>query len=222
MNCAEFWRDWKKLKKRNRAFKFAAAVLVSLLGWILLAPCLATLLIVEKPLARADAIFVLSGSAAYIERNQKAAALYRRGVAPKIFLTDDGVKGGWDKKERRNPFYVERARWELMGQGVPEDAIEVLPGTVEGTEDEAKLFAEAAREKDLKSVLLVTSAYHTRRTFWTFENSAKKNDLAIEIGIESPPTGQQTPPPFYWWATATGWRVVGAEYVKIVYYWFFY
>lgn len=203
-------------------FKSVIAVLVLLLGWILLAPRLATLLIVEKPLARADAIFVLGGSAAYIERNQKAAALYKQGVAPKILLTNDGIKGGWDKKEQRNPYYVERARRELIGQGVPENAIEILPGTVGGTEDEAKLFAETAREKDLKSVLLVTSAYHTRRTLWTFEKTALKNDLPVEIGIESPPTGQQTPPPFYWWATPTGWHVVAAEYVKIVYYWLFY
>lgn len=203
-------------------FKLVCASLILLLGWILLAPRLATLLIVEKPLAKADAIFVLSGSAAYIERNQKAAALYRQGVAPKILLTNDGIKGGWDKKERRNPYYVERARWELIGQGVPEDAIEILPGTVSGTEAEAELLIKTTREKDLKSVLLVTSAYHTRRTLWTFEKTALKNNSSVEIGIESPPTGQQTPPPFYWWATATGWHAVAAEYVKIVYYWLFY
>ena len=210
------------MKKENRAFKFVVIVLILFFIWILSAPYLASFLIVEKPLEKADAIFVLGGSATYIERNQEAAALYKQGLATKIFLTNDGSRGGWSIKEKRNPYFVELARWELIAQGVPENVIEILPGTVAGTGDESELLVKSVRERNLKSVLLVTSAYHTRRALWTFENTASKNKLSIEFGIESPPTGQQTPPPFYWWLTARGWQDVGAEYVKIIYYGFFY
>jgi hypothetical protein len=41
----------------------------------------------------------------------------------------------------------------------------------------------------------------------------------VKIGIESAPTGQQTPPPFYWWLTARDWQMVAGEYVKSLYYW---
>ncbi len=54
-------------------------------GWIFIAPFLAKNLIVEKPVEKADAIWVLSGSAAYIERNQEAAQAYKKGVASENF-----------------------------------------------------------------------------------------------------------------------------------------
>jgi uncharacterized SAM-binding protein YcdF (DUF218 family) len=210
------------VKNRSRNFKFLVIILVLFLFWIIVAPFLAKNLIVEKSLEKADVIVILSGSSAYIERNQEAVILYKQGIAPKIILTNDGLKGGWNKIEQRNPYFVEKARAELISQGVPVEAIEVLPTFVDGTDEEADLFAKFAREKDLKSVLLVTSAYHSRRTLWTFEKAAAKHNLSIEIGIESPPTGQQTPPPVYWWLSPTGWTSVGEEYVKIVYYWLYY
>lgn len=206
----------------NRKFKVAITFLALFLIWIFTSPFLAKNLIVEKPLEKADAILVLSGSSTYIERTRKAAELYKKGVAPKIFLTNDGGQGGWDKKEQRNPYFYEKARWELMANGVPESAIEVLPEIVEGTNDEAILLAKTVRERNLKSILLVTSAYHTRRTLSVFEMVLRENIDLTEIGIASPPTGLQTPSEFYWWLRPKGWQFVAGEYLKIVYYWVFY
>lgn len=208
--------------KTTRSFKLITILLLSLLAWILLAWFAAEHLIVEKPVERAEAILVLGGSAAYIERTQKAAQLFNDKIAPKIFLTNDGTKAGWSKKEQRNPPYVELAEQSLIGQGIPKENIEILPTVTESTQDEADLLAKTAKERNLKSILLVTSAYHTRRTLWTFEKTMQYNDVPVKIGIESPPTGQQTPPPFYWWLTANGWRFVAGEYLKSVYYWVYY
>ena len=69
--------------------------------WIFAAPFLATNLIIEKPLEKADAIFVLGGSSVYFERTQKAAELYKKGVSDKIFLTDDGERGGWSQSGKK-------------------------------------------------------------------------------------------------------------------------
>jgi uncharacterized SAM-binding protein YcdF (DUF218 family) len=208
------------VKKFSRSLKASVIFLILLVAWFFVAPFLAESLIVEKPLERADAIFILSGSSTYLERTQKAAEIFKAGTAPKIFLTDDGSQGGWDRQERRNPFFAERARWELIKQGVPEDAIETLPGVVEGTQDEAILAEKTLRERNLKSILLVTSPYHTRRTLSTFETLLHKN--GVEIGIASPPTGVQSPSPNYWWLSANGWKFVAGEYLKIAYYWLFY
>lgn len=210
------------MKARSGIFKIISGFLGLLLLWILLAPILAENLIVERSLEQADAIFVLGGSAAYVERNQQAALAFKKGIAPKIFLTNDGLKGGWNKKEQRNPYFVERAKWELIAQGVPESAIEILPEIVDGTHDEAALFAETFKERNLRSVLLITSAYHSRRTLRTFENAALKNNLSIEIGIEPAFVGQQTPPSFTWWLKRAGWQYVAGEYLKSFYYWLFY
>lgn len=212
----------KSEKGLSRGFKFLCFSLLFFLLWIFLAPFLAKALIVEKSMERADAIFVLGGGSTYLERTQKAAELYKNGRAPKIFLTNDGSQGGWNQVLQRNPFFVEFAQWELVKQGVAPEAIEVLPGVVESTHDEAVLLAKTLKEQNLKSVLLVTSGYHTRRTLWTFEKVFRDNNDSLRIGIESPPAGQQTPMPSYWWFSLRGWDFVAGEYLKIVYYWLFY
>lgn len=206
----------------KKFLRIAVYFFIVLGAWVPLAWLLADYLVFEKPLSKADAILILGGSATYIERTQEAAEIFKKGIAPKIFLTNDGLQGGWNQKEQRNPYFAELARWELIRQDIPEEAIEILPTVVKGTNDEANLLARVSAERKLKSLLLVTSAYHSRRALWTFERAMSRNNVSLNIGIESPPTGQQTPPPSTWWLNSTGWRMVGLEYVKIVYYWLVY
>jgi uncharacterized SAM-binding protein YcdF (DUF218 family) len=175
--------------KTSGSFKLITTLLLLFIAWILLAWFAAEHLIVEQPIERAEAILILGGSAAYIERTQKAAQLFKDEIAPKIFLTNDGTKAGWSKKEQRNPPYVELAEQSLIGQGIPKKNIEILPTITKSTQDEANLLVKTAKERNLKSILLVTSPYHTRRTLWTFEKTMQYNDVPIKIGIESPLTG---------------------------------
>lgn len=204
-----------KSKKAKVAKVLIYGFCLFFLVWIFLAPFLANLLIVEKPLERADAMWILGGSSTYLERTSKAAELYKQNVAPKIFVVNDGVFSGWNKAEQRNLPVYELARRELIAKGVPNGAIEVLPKLVEGTKDEADLLVETAQIRNLKSVLLVTSAYHSRRTFWIFQRTVLKNNLSIEIGL-------QTPPKSFGWFSPNDWLFVSKEYVKMAYYWVFY
>lgn len=206
----------------TRSFKLIAAFLLAFLAWILLTPYLAERLIVEKPLEKADAILVLAGSSAYIERTQKAGEIYRQGIAPRIFLTDDGERAGWSRIERRNPAFVELARENLIEQGVPAESIEILEPSATGTIYEAEILRKKVEESDLKSILLVTSAYHTRRALQTFEKIFAEKNTDAEIGIESAPIGEKTPKPIAWWLSSRGWSAVGGEYVKSLYYWVYY
>ena len=188
--------------------------------WIIFAPFLATFLIVEKPLARADAIIILSGSAVYKERTKKAAELYKQGIAPRVIISNDGGRAGWLDDEKDNLPFVELEQRELIANGVEPEAITVLPGTVSGTDDEAKRLAEEIAARPIGKVLIVTSAYHSRRALRTFEKIlAGKN---VEIGIAHPPTGEQTPQPNYWWLRPRGWQTVAGEYVKSAVYYLYY
>ena len=83
---------------------------------------------------------------------------------------------------------------------------------------EARLLGKKAAEARWKSLLIVTSAYHTRRALWTFEHVFAKNGVETKLGIVPARTGQQTPPALYWWLTWEGWRDVAGEYVKSVFY----
>ncbi len=193
-----------------------------LLVWTFVAPFLAERLIVARPMDHADAILVLAGSGAYLERTNKAAFLYKEGVASRVLLTNDGKIAGWSRKEQRNPRYVELAKRRLVAQGVPESAIEIFSPEVSGTIAEAKLLGKKAAERRWKSLLIVTSAHHTRRALRTFESVFAANGVETQIGIVPALNGEQTLPASYWWLTATGWQDVAGEYVKSAYYYLAY
>lgn len=170
----------------------------------------------------ADAIVVLAGSAAYIERTHKAAFIYKQGAAQKILLTSDGEQAGWSQREQRTPPFVELAKRELMANGVPESVIKILAPKVSGTIKEAELLSEIAAANRWKSLLIVTSAYHTRRSLRTFERVFANDGIDTNIGIIPALIGQQSPQPFDWWLSRNGWKDVAGEYVKSVYYYFNY
>lgn len=176
----------------------------------------AELLIVNVPLEKADALVVLSGSETLIERSTLAAQLFREGRAPKILLTNDNRRGGWVSAQQRNPFFYEGAIQELRHQGVPETAIEVLQPPVESTRDEADLVRDYCRRHQLQSVLIVTSAYHSRRAFRTFAQALA--GTGVRAGIRAVEPGSQTPRPTLWWLRARGWNMVAGEYFKLAYY----
>ena len=196
----------KSISKRKagtgrRRFLFIAVSLLifsPLFAWFA-----AHFLIVRADVASPDAIVVLSGSSTYVERAGWAAKLYGEGRAPLIVLTDDGLIGGWDHREDRNPHYYELTAKRLEQQGVPKDRIEVIPGLALGTYEE--------------SLLIRDYAYHSRRALWSMRRACEGS--AIQVGIDAPPPGWQTPTPWFWWAHRWGWKVVGGEYVKLVYYW---
>ena len=182
-------------------------------GW-LLAWGAARLLVVRAPLEHADAILVLSGSSRLAERNHLAAKLFREGRAPRVILTNDHVQLGWDSEEQRNPFSYESARRILQTDGVPAERIEVLMQPTKGTYGELELVRGYASQQQLRSLLVVTSAYHSRRTLWTASNLFKGTGVVLGLELASP-----VPSPWIWWLLPDGWRMVPGEYLKMLYYW---
>jgi len=173
-------------------------------------------LIVAQPLNYADAIVVLSGSSTFTERVHHAAELYAQHRTQKILLTDDNRQGGWSASEQRNPYFYERARDELTNLGVPLQDIEILRPPVHSTWDEATLLSEYSKMHNLHSLLIVTSAYHSRRALWTFKHKLGGN--GTDIGIDPVNPGIQTPSPSTWWLHVRGWQLVFVEYLKLIYY----
>jgi uncharacterized SAM-binding protein YcdF (DUF218 family) len=212
--------------KRPRILKIG---LLAIVAWTVAAAFAPRMLVVNAPLASADAIVVLSGSSAYLERTQKAAQLYREGRAPRVLLTDDHTRGGWNSAQQRNPFFVERAMEELVKAGVPQDRIEIVPGFAGSTRDEALILKERAidevhvdhfvRYPKLNSILVVTSAYHSRRALRTLQQAFAGTD--VTVGMD-PSTNDSFAASAFWWLRPQGWRTVGGEYVKLIYYWFKY
>jgi uncharacterized SAM-binding protein YcdF (DUF218 family) len=182
-----------------------------LLAWIA-----ARSLILEVPLDHADAIIVLSGSSTLRERAALAAELYRAGKAPQIILTNDGGHGGWSQAEQRNPQFFELTSRALQSGGVPASSIRVLPQIVSSTHDEALLLRQVCEQKRLGSLLVVTSAYHSRRALWTFQRVFAGS--GVKVGLKAVPVGIQTPNTVWWWLHPRGWAMVPTEYAKLLVY----
>jgi uncharacterized SAM-binding protein YcdF (DUF218 family) len=189
---------------------------IALLLWPLLAWSMSRLLIVRTGPETADAIAVFSGSATYKERTGKAGLLFKQGVAPLIILTNDGQRGGWSREQRRNPRFVELAQSLLEQSGVPRDRIVIAPTEVDSTFTEANAVKEFAQLNSIRSLVFVTSAYHSRRALWTVRRVF--DGSGIEVGIQPVEPGDQTPGEWTWWLTSKGWQFVAGEWVKYGYY----
>jgi uncharacterized SAM-binding protein YcdF (DUF218 family) len=213
---AQMVSQFKREAGRARTLRRLRFIAVLLVVWFLLAWVAAQSLVVRADLPRADALLVLSGSSNYLERSRWAARLYREGRAPLILLTDDGERGGWSNTEGRNPFFVERAARALKESGVPAENIEVLPGLVSSTYEEAISLRSFAASHGLRSILVVTSAYHSRRALWTMRRVFEGSN--IEVGVDAPPVGGESPAPTIWWGSPRGWQMVASEYPKMLYY----
>ena len=204
-----------KSRMFERIRRWSRVVLLLLLAWPLAAWIGAKGLIVKAELPHADAIAVLAGSSTYVERTRHAAELFREGRAPTIVLTSDNLPSGWSGEQQRNPLFVERAVEELKRQGVPVEAIEIVPGAVVNTYDEIVHLRDYAAAHRLRSVLVVTSAYQSRRALWTLRRVFNGSNLVIGVMPAEP---EQSPNPATWWLHRFGWKSVPLEYVKIIYY----
>ena len=197
-------------------------VALALALWIAIAPFIADFLIDDRPIEHADVIVVLSGAADHGQRAQGGAQAFKNGVSSKIILTNDDQKGGWDDTENGNPYFIDRSERELIRQGIPPEAIEKVPIIVRGTDEEAELLVRLSTERGYRRLAIVTSDYHSRRALWIFDRVRARSKSDLTIGLIRSPSGARYPDRFTWWMSVRGWRSVGAEYLKIGYYWVFY
>jgi uncharacterized SAM-binding protein YcdF (DUF218 family) len=198
----------KQIVRRLLISAIALIVLLPVAAW-----SAARLLIVRTPVRQAEAIVMLSGSATYRERAAHAAKLYNEGRAPRVILTNDNLQSGWSQSEQRNPLYYERAIAELRAASVPADKIEVSLDPILGTYDEACVVRLYCEKHQIRSIVVVTSGYHSRRALWTFRHVFR--DSGIDISMDPVEAGIDTPSAATWWLNSFGWEMVAEEYGKL-------
>ena len=96
----------------------------------------------------------------HADRLVYAVALYKAGKAPVIVLTGGGVDGARTEAEQM------RDLLEVMG--VPREDM-LLENNSRNTHDNAVYCAQLLRANGMDRILLVTSAYHMRRSLALFE-----------------------------------------------------
>jgi len=124
-------------------------------------------LVIQDPLAHADAIVVLSGRLP--ERALEAARIYHAGYADQVWVSQP-VSAAEELKTMKifflgEDFYNEKV---LLAKGVPADAIRILERPSANTEEEVREIHEILRRNNSHKVIVVTSKVHTRRvrTIW--------------------------------------------------------
>lgn len=112
-------------------------------------------LVVEDTLEKSDAIIILSDDNFYADRATRAAELFRQNYAPLVVAS--GI--------RLRPYagISELMTHDLIERGVPKERILAFPQDADNTLEEAKALKGLVYQKGWKSIIVVTSNYHTRR-----------------------------------------------------------
>jgi uncharacterized SAM-binding protein YcdF (DUF218 family) len=174
------------------------------------------LIVDDAPLRPADLIFIFNGDDN--SRPFHAAGLYRQGLAPRIAIAR--VQSTPAENLGLVPNETDISVQVMEKQGVPSDRIVVLPveGGVASTFDEAVALRAYVEANDIRRIILVTSAFHTRRARWIVDRELA--GLPVELEMAAVPYG--TFDAADWWKSEEGLVTFNNETIKLVYYYWKY
>jgi uncharacterized SAM-binding protein YcdF (DUF218 family) len=174
------------------------------------------------PPVPSDAIFVLAGRP---ERKRYGLELFQRGLAPVLILSvgrfewrrfpevglpDDGglTRLVGETYYRRRHFFV------TVG---PDGAsARFVPAHFLGTRREALGLADEIRAKGYRSVLVVSTSVHIRRTRLALKRAL--GDLPVRVAYTAVPESESGIRRDSWSRSAAGWSYVSSELLKLALY----
>jgi uncharacterized SAM-binding protein YcdF (DUF218 family) len=170
-------------------------------------PYAGSALVVSSPLSAPDAIVSLASHE--WERLPATAELARRHPRALVVLTLPQPVTQFNCHD-----CVHRAE-RLMNAGVAVGRIRVVPLTVGGTYGVAVAVRGLVTEHHLRSVLVVTSPYHTSRSMATFRQVLGED--GVTVGVV--PASKTSPArPEIWWARSYDRAYVTYEWAAVLYY----
>jgi uncharacterized SAM-binding protein YcdF (DUF218 family) len=139
------------------------------------------------------------GGDEYCTRILTGAQLASRGLAPIVLVSGPEIFAAHE-----SDFTIGCA----TRQGYPAALFRALLSGSDSTRTESKLLGDYLRAHHIRSILLVTSNYHTHRAARLFRHS--NPDLTVYA--------EPAPDPFFtpatWWRTRTGQRIFLLEWTK--------
>jgi uncharacterized SAM-binding protein YcdF (DUF218 family) len=188
------WRSMATICRKH--WKWITGIPTTLIFLVALAAYLfpQQFLYVQSSPAHADCIVVLGGDPG--ERVDRAAELFKQKAAPRIIVTGAGD--------------CEGNKLLLIQRGVPEQAIE-LECNSKSTRENAQFTVPLLQACGAKSVILVTSWYHSRRALACFQKYSHATVFYSEPAI--PPAGHSIR------SDQRERKCVFQEYLKIAGYW---
>lgn len=149
-----------------------------------------------------DAIVAVSGGDT-IARTTEAVSLYKQGWSDTLIFSGAA-------QDKTGPSNAAVMRQSAIDAGVPEADI-LIEELSETTKQNAARTQELITNRNIKSVILVTSSYHQRRAGLEF---AKRFDN--QINVINHPVATDNQWSFWWWTTPHGWYLAVSEFVKVI------
>ena len=185
--------DGRPIEPKSRRFKGQSIVkwiiFTLFIGYMVISyyrvPILTALgnyLIFEHPLTKADLIVCTPGSP--LEQSLTAAELYKRGLAPRIFIPEETPPAGLKILKAQGGRYPEESELfiaTLKSLNVPESAFTVGKHVVDSIREEAEEVREMVMGKGYRSIIIVTSPSSARRAYLIFEKVFDGEKLEIMI-----------------------------------------
>ena len=196
-------------RRRGLALRFGVALVVlALTAYLTRTLWLAALgraLVEDDGPAKADAVLVLGGDVQGA-RIETAASLVRAGFAPIVLIS--GAPAAYDTNEAdlAIPFIVRR--------GYPAGWFVALRNDTMSTGEECAWLLPELQRRQVRSVILVTSVYHTARAARTFRAAVRAAHCHIGMRV--------VPAPDYhfhadsWWRIREGRKIALGEWAKTV------
>ena len=164
--------------------------------------------------AHADAIVILMGSIA--DRVLQAADLYRQGLARKVIIVEASM-GAYITLEGQGAHIISNTEQSLNASvvlGIPADSIIIVPGGATSTQMEAMIIREyLIKQSSIDTLLLVSSAFHTRRASMIFKSAFRKAGMSVYIVCS--PSAYTNFNAEKWWRNKEGIQTVLLEYLKL-------
>ncbi len=203
-----------RLWAKTSLLVFLVILLVLVLSYPYLLKGIGSFLVFEQNPRKVDVIVVLNGRDT--ERSLAAVDLFNQGYANLIIMARGAKQPGSDEFWKRAVNFDGRVFFQraIEAMGVPQKSFQFIGNGVLSTSDEAFAARGFLKKNGYKSILLVTSKWHSKRAYLTFKSALKKD--GIEVVIQ--PSGYDTFKPDAWWKNRDDAELVFDEYVRLIYY----
>ncbi|MBA7519968.1 hypothetical protein ES705_12056 [subsurface metagenome] len=199
-------------------------VLVILLAFFIffsmfIVPNLGQWLVVMDELQESDMIVVLMGNV--YDRILEATDLYDEGYSDRIVLINSYITAKEIIINRGIKVYENTllSKMAAIDLGIPEEDVLILEGNSRSTQDEAMIIREYVKNnKEIKSIILVTSKFHSGRAKKIFKKALSVLDR--EVDIYSNPSKYDPSNINQWWRNREDFQWVVFEYLKLANFYF--
>jgi len=172
-------------------------------------------LVIEHTPEKSDLIVCMGG--VNIERGLATADAYKEGLSSNIYISKEKLPDGYELLEEKGIKYPEEGKLLerlLLDLGVPLSAIIRSNLETDNSWDEARLIREEVEKRGFRSIIIITSPTHSRRSWLTFRKVFEGTD----VRVLSFPSKYSEFRAEGWWKDRSYLREVLFEYEKLIYY----